>query len=211
MAIREPSVPREGRIAPAPTSRRLAPAPARASAPRSFPDALRAGFVRTAARSGVYCLERPLEALGGIVVVCVAGYVSLNALGFQDGRHPAPILPKPKPVAARPAPQAVKERARPDTAAAANPATPQQDASAALARLVTETTASVTPRADRDVLQAQKALGKLGYGPVKDDGLMGPGTKAALVKFERAHKLPVTGEANGRTLKELAALAARKR
>ena len=56
------------------------------------------------------------------------------------------------------------------------------------------------------MLRAQKALSKLGYA-VKPDGAMGPGTRAAIEKFERGAKLPVTGEATGRTLRELVARA----
>lgn len=51
--------------------------------------------------------------------------------------------------------------------------------------------------------RVQRALTKLGYGPLKDDGLMGPGTKAAIEKFERDRKLPVKGEAAGPTLRAL--------
>ena len=58
------------------------------------------------------------------------------------------------------------------------------------------------------MIQAQKALSKLGYGPLKADGLMGATTRAAIEKFERDRKLPVKGEAAGRTLRELAARAA---
>ncbi len=59
------------------------------------------------------------------------------------------------------------------------------------------------------VTRAQRALSKLGYGPIKADGAMGPATKAAIEKFERDRKLPVTGEAAGRTLKALEAGAAK--
>ncbi|WP_425510592.1 peptidoglycan-binding domain-containing protein [Xanthomonas sontii] len=45
-------------------------------------------------------------------------------------------------------------------------------------------------------------MSKLGY-PIKADGAMGPGTRAAIEKFERSAKLPVTGEVSGRTLREL--------
>jgi hypothetical protein len=58
---------------------------------------------------------------------------------------------------------------------------------------------------DRSVLAVQRALNKLNYGPVKPDGLMGPGTRQAIERFERDRKLPVTGEASGRTARELAA------
>jgi peptidoglycan hydrolase-like protein with peptidoglycan-binding domain len=54
------------------------------------------------------------------------------------------------------------------------------------------------------VQQAQRALNRLGYGPLREDGAMGPGTRQALERFERERKLPVRGEAAGRTLRELA-------
>jgi peptidoglycan hydrolase-like protein with peptidoglycan-binding domain len=65
--------------------------------------------------------------------------------------------------------------------------------------------AAKTARLEKDadpVLRAQKALSKLGYA-IKPDGAMGPGTRAAIEKFERSAKLPVTGEAAGRTLRAL--------
>ena len=69
----------------------------------------------------------------------------------------------------------------------------------------------MTPKPDKDVMRAQRALTKLGYGTLKDDGVAGLGTKAAIQKFERDRKLPVTGQASGRTLKELAARAELKK
>ena len=57
----------------------------------------------------------------------------------------------------------------------------------------------------RQVLAAQRALNKLNYGPIKPDGLFGPGTRQAIERFEKDRKLPVTGEASGRTARELAA------
>ena len=57
---------------------------------------------------------------------------------------------------------------------------------------------------NKAVLGAQRALNKLGYGPIKPDGLAGPGTRQAIERFERDRKLPVTGEPSGRTGRELA-------
>jgi peptidoglycan hydrolase-like protein with peptidoglycan-binding domain len=54
------------------------------------------------------------------------------------------------------------------------------------------------------VMSGQRALAKLGYG-VKADGIMGSGTRQAIERFEQDHKLPVTGEFNARTVRELAA------
>jgi hypothetical protein len=57
---------------------------------------------------------------------------------------------------------------------------------------------------NRAVTNAQRALNKLNYGPVKPDGLLGAGTKQAIERFERDHRLPVTGELAPRTVRELA-------
>jgi hypothetical protein len=54
------------------------------------------------------------------------------------------------------------------------------------------------------VLAGQRALARLGYS-VKVDGTMGPGTRQAIERFQQDRKLPVTGEFNGRTARELSA------
>jgi peptidoglycan hydrolase-like protein with peptidoglycan-binding domain len=50
-------------------------------------------------------------------------------------------------------------------------------------------------------------LNKLGYGPLKTDGVIGEGTRQALERFERDRRLPVTRELSSRTLRELSAQA----
>jgi cytoskeletal protein RodZ len=67
------------------------------------------------------------------------------------------------------------------------------------------TTEIVRQEPTRQVLAAQRALNKLSYGPIKPDGLFGPGTRQAIERFEKDRKLPVTGEVTGRTARELAA------
>jgi hypothetical protein len=54
------------------------------------------------------------------------------------------------------------------------------------------------------VLAGQRALARLGYS-VKVDGLMGVGTRQAIERFEQDRRLPVTGELNARTVRELSA------
>ena len=61
----------------------------------------------------------------------------------------------------------------------------------------------------RRVLAVQRALSDFGYGPVKATGLFGPDTRAAIEKFERDRKLPVTGQISDRLLHELAAVTGR--
>ena len=54
---------------------------------------------------------------------------------------------------------------------------------------------------------AQKALSKLGYGPIVVDGILGAATRQAIEKFEREKNLPVTGALQDRTARKLAALS----
>ena len=57
---------------------------------------------------------------------------------------------------------------------------------------------------DKAVAYAQRALVKLGYGPLTVDGIAGPSTRAALARFERERRLPGATVAR-RTLQELEA------
>ena len=57
----------------------------------------------------------------------------------------------------------------------------------------------------RPVLSAQRALNRLGFGPVKADGVFGEETRAALERFERDRRIAVTRDLSPRTLRELTA------
>lgn len=58
---------------------------------------------------------------------------------------------------------------------------------------------------NRPVLATQRALNRVGAGPVKTDGRFGEETRAALERFERERRIPVTRDLSPRTLRELAA------
>lgn len=62
-------------------------------------------------------------------------------------------------------------------------------------------------RPSRTVLDVQRALNKAGYGPLTEDGQMGPTTRAALAKFEHDRRLPPRGEPKGPVLKLLASVS----
>jgi len=57
---------------------------------------------------------------------------------------------------------------------------------------------------DKSIAYAQRALVKLGYGPLTVDGIAGPSTRAALARFERERRLPGASVAR-RTMQELEA------
>ena len=58
----------------------------------------------------------------------------------------------------------------------------------------------------RRVAAVQRALTQYGYGQLKPTGAVGSDTQAAILKFERDRKLPVTGQMSDRLVKELTAM-----
>lgn len=187
-------------------------------------------------RPGAAVLARhPVRALGGAILLATIGVVSVNALAWQTGRHPSPLfaaVPKPvdrraaaqptpvpparpavaaaPPIVAPPVPavrsrDAVAEATRPSPMPVPRPRDPIGDA------IRSGETGSVPSGgrldAPKTVAAAQRALAKLGYASLKVDGVMGPGTRQAIERFERERKISVTGELNARTVKELGAQA----
>jgi hypothetical protein len=60
--------------------------------------------------------------------------------------------------------------------------------------------------ASRRVAAVQRTLTEYGYGQLKPTGTAGSDTQAAIQKFEREHKFPVTGQVSDRLLRELTAM-----
>ena len=182
-------------------------------------------------------LTHPGEVLAALLLAGASAAITVNALGLQTARHPAPLftgardapipVPPVRPVAVA-APAALPAVAAPVPPARA----PVQQGS--LAELI-RSEGSLAPRAaaeaakPRDVIgelirtgepprtapaaaepriaAAQRALSKLGYGPLKVDGVMGTETRQAIERFEKDRKLAVTGELGARTARELVARA----
>lgn len=59
------------------------------------------------------------------------------------------------------------------------------------------------------VMAVQRALSDFGYGQLKPTGTLDAATRAAIEKFERDRRLPVTGEVSDRIIRELAAVTGR--
>ncbi|MBS9478810.1 peptidoglycan-binding domain-containing protein [Ancylobacter radicis] len=103
---------------------------------------------------------------------------------------PAPPLPPVKPAAPPPPRAAAPAAANPIAAASPAPIVPPADV-------------AVSAR----VMEVQKALARLGYGPIRIDGRTGEATREAILRFERDRRLPVTGEISDRLVRELNAVA----
>jgi hypothetical protein len=63
--------------------------------------------------------------------------------------------------------------------------------------------------ASRRVAAVQRALTDYGYGQLKPTGTVGSDTLAAIQKFERDRKLPITGQMSDRLVRELSAATGR--
>jgi predicted lipid-binding transport protein (Tim44 family) len=170
-------------------------------------------------------VRRPAVVFGTAVVLAVGAAVALNALAWQTARHPAPLFPRNEPALRRPVvvpaplpparpPEVAPPAAAPMPAPAAvpapapapSPAKPAgRDPIGDLIRGVDP--AAVAAKDASKIAAAQRALTKLGYATLKSDGVIGPGTRQAIEKFERERRLPATGELGPRTVRELSAQA----
>ncbi|MFS8037648.1 peptidoglycan-binding protein [Xanthobacter sp. AM11] len=74
-----------------------------------------------------------------------------------------------------------------------------------------EVTGAVRPPAEvpgsARILAVQKALSRLGYGPLKVDGRPGGETRSAVQRFQRDRNLPADGEITDRVVRELSSVS----
>jgi hypothetical protein len=66
--------------------------------------------------------------------------------------------------------------------------------------------ATVAITGSRRVAAVQRTLTEYGYGQLKPTGTIGADTQAAIQKFERERKIPVTGQMSDRLVHELSAM-----
>ena len=172
-------------------------------------------------------LYSPKDMIAGALALAAVIAIIANALLMQAGRHQAPMfgtvtvmpaiaslpashIPRPRPVEADiPLPEA-----RPADPRGADPLTNLVKTTST----VQPTTANI-PRppmtvpisnraeplsAPHRVAAVQRALTEYGYGQLKPTGVVGADTQAAIQRFERARRLPVTGQVSDRLVRELA-------
>lgn len=85
---------------------------------------------------------------------------------------------------------------------------PAPDSASASAQPQPLETQQTAPVSDPLVAAIQKALARAAYGPVEADGVIGPQTSDAIMRFQRDHNLPVTGEVSDALVIELRAAGA---
>ena len=170
-------------------------------------------------------LHSPKDTLAATAALAAVVAIITNAMFLQAGRHPSPMfstaavsqmpaaapvsapLPRVRPVEAeariaeKPA-ELAPVAAKPSTAAAV----PRPPAALAAAKndpvgdLIVST---------RRVAAVQRALTEYGYGQLKPTGVVGTDTQAAIQKFERDRKMPVTGQLSDKLIRDLTVLTGR--
>jgi hypothetical protein len=155
------------------------------------------------------------DALAFTVGVAGSLAILVNALFLQSGPHPAPLFKAPLAPGEATNTVVAVPRARPEAAPAKLeiPPAATRTASAAAAPAPAGTARNdmiadlLAP--SRRVIALQRALSQYGYGQIKPTGIVDAETRAAIEKFERERKLPVTGQPSDRLARELSGLTGR--
>lgn len=164
--------------------------------------------------------RRPKDLLSLCLALAATAVIVINALFLQTGPHPAPIfanLPQPVAPAELTSSTAALPRQRPaerdrSGTELATTATTSAAKPAPAGKSGIVSSPAAPPRHDSIaelleasnlLIAAQHALAEFGYGQIKPTGILGAETKSAIEKFEREHKLPVTGQMSERLVREL--------
>lgn len=161
-------------------------------------------------------LRRPKDTVAIAVALAAVTAILVNALLLQAGRHPAPMFEQavrsdPQPRVVQPAAENVNPLPRPRPVEARNiEPTRADDPVGALVRSTSQQAtatmhpeAGLAPNASARVAAVQRALTDYGYGQLKPTGTIGADTQAAIQRFERERKLPITGQISERLVHEL--------
>jgi hypothetical protein len=204
---------------------------ATSSRSRQRADAKRASvFLRTPARVLTPFVRRPVESIACAVAAALLTGILLNALAFQNARHPSPLFgtpiaiapqadapkPVPRPLSINAAPLPIAPATQPVPIPTRPIGTPRDaetapakaaDAIGDMLRAAPDAAASASSPSAIEaarILLVQKGLVKLGYA-VRADGVMGSTTRQAIEKFERERGWPARGELTPRVLREISA------
>jgi hypothetical protein len=181
-------------------------------------------------------LHSPKDMVAGLIAFAAVTAIVANALFLQSGPHPAPMfgsvvhmqqanvaavsLPRPRPAeadAVTSEPHLAEPRAYEKTNELRLPDAKGNDP---LGNLVKATVAppatnvlrppapipAVQITGSHRVAAVQRALSENGYGQLKATGTIGADTQAAIQRFERDRKLPISGQVSDRLVRELSVM-----
>jgi hypothetical protein len=167
-------------------------------------------------RLWTHVTERPVDSFAVLGAAAATVVIVVNALFLQSGARSAPFVAAPAPVAD------IQPKAVPQGTLKPADMTPAH--TAALPPHLQQATAVPSPvplpprRNDpiadligppRRIQAVQRVLSEYGYGQLKPSGVLDDATSQAIGKFEREHKLPVSGRISGQLVSGLEAMTGR--
>jgi hypothetical protein len=156
--------------------------------------------------------RHPSPMFGSVVAIPAAALAPASPLPRPRPVEADASLPEPKPAEPKPAePKAADPLANLVKATSVAPVAPSptvRPPAPIPASSRNETIANSAP-ISRRVAAVQRALTEYGYGQLKPTGTVGSDTQAAIQKFERERKIPVTGQMSDRLVRELTAMIGR--
>jgi peptidoglycan hydrolase-like protein with peptidoglycan-binding domain len=163
--------------------------------------------------------QRPIDFAAILVASAMSAVIAVNALFLQTGSRSASYFTPPVAVAKAPSGSTASASAGPAQVTGTTSSKPAEQiiatrpvASAATAsppapsRRDDPIADLIAPQPSPKVTAVQRALSEYGYGQIKPSGILDQPTTAAIEKFEREHKLPVTGRISERLVSQLTAL-----
>lgn len=172
--------------------------------------------------------------LAGLAAIFVVANALLFQVAPPQPDSPLAVMPGPRPAAVQKG-RAAAPAGPPDSASAGGgiagmtngslgylimkstvtgtpaPSTPPDAGRAVERALGRDITGSVRPPADVPgagrILAVQRTLAKLGYGPIKADGMPGAETRQAVQRFQHDRHLPADGQITDRLVRELATVS----
>jgi peptidoglycan hydrolase-like protein with peptidoglycan-binding domain len=164
-----------------------------------------------AARLLTNMVERPVDSFAILGAAAATVAIVVNAAFLQTGARPAPFVVNPTAPKAADAPKPAEPQTGPriidmsGNHALTSPQ-PQQAVPVPIpAPRRNDPIAELIGPSPR-IAAVQRVLANFGYGQVKPTGMLDDATSLAIEKFEREHKLPVTGRVSDRLVKELTAM-----
>jgi hypothetical protein len=150
----------------------------------------------------VRVVRRPIDSLAIFTAVAASLVIVVNAVALQSGARPAPFLVNAPASASLPSAGAARPmlaEVPPATRPAAAPRAPENVATRG------DPIAEFIDMSSR-IVAVQRVLANYGYGQIKPNGVLDQATRVAIEKFEREHRLPVTGRMSHRLISELSAM-----
>jgi len=152
---------------------------------------------------------RPVDSFAILGAMAATILIVVNAVFLQSGARPAPFVANPTlPKAADAAPKPAEPT---------GPRIIDMSATHTVARPPQSVPVPVpSPRRNDPIVDligpsprimaVQRVLSNYGYGQIKPTGNLDGATSQAIEKFEREHKMPVSGRVSDRLVNELAAM-----